>query len=209
MATNSFCCPQCGKYTKHIEISLREFGALCKDVNFIERGALGVAEIIGLNKTVSIIDGIKCWKCCECGFATRRELNGEIDETAIDPIFPFKVEDVLIGNIDNNGKIITDYGYGIYSSKTQYLKPKLFIETDIDGTYDIYVKAYENGKIQRSKKSPTGYSYSNRVTLKKGRNECTLLGWGSSETGNWKAGEAKFEFYFCGLIVFTKEIFVY
>ena len=209
MATNSFCCPQCGKYTKHIEISLREFGALCKDVNLIERGVLGFSEIIGLNKTVSIIDGIKCWKCCECGFATRRELNGQIEDAATEPIFPFKVEDVLIGNIDNDGNIITNYGYGIYSSKTQYLIPKLTIETDIEGTYDFYVKAYNNGKIRRGEKSPKEYTYNKRVSLKKGTNELTLLGWGSSESGNWKAGKAKFEFYYCGLIVFTKEIFVY
>ena len=180
-----------------------------KTVVFFSRGALFVTEITGLNRTASIVGGFKCWKCCECGFATTRELNGTIDDTATKPIFPFKIEEVLIGNIDKNGNIITDYGYGIYSSKTQYLKPKLTIETDIEGTFDFYVKAYENGKIQRNKQSPKDYSYNNRVALKKGTNEYTLLGWGSTQSGNWKAGKAKFEFYYCGLIVFTKEIFVY
>ncbi len=209
MATNSFCCPQCGKFTRHIDISLREFGALSESAGFLGRCAVSITELIGANKVASEIGGWKCWKCCDCGFATTRELNGEIDDTATEPIFPFKIKDVLIGNIDYNGNIITDYGYGIYSSKTQYLIPKLTIETDIEGTYDIYVKAYRNGKIRRGDKSPSKYSYSERVSLKKGKNEYTLLGWGSSEPGNWDAGEAKFEFYFCGLIVFTKEIFVY
>lgn len=85
---------------------------------------------------------------------------------------PFIITDVLIGNC-YEGNLTVNYGGGILSSKTQYLKPKLFITTSssLSGEYEIFVKLYNaNGKLCAGKTSPAGYSYKDTVSFKGERN---------------------------------------
>ncbi len=83
MATNSFFCTKCGKITKQIEISPREYHALWDrwynvDMSAFTRFVCDTGdEFIGLNKFENKILGIRCFKCCSCGYPTKRKLNGD------------------------------------------------------------------------------------------------------------------------------------
>lgn len=84
MSTNAFKCPRCGKFTKHIEIGMREGLAINaqKDKGFLKgltltMGALN--DVSGLTKFFSTVSGKKSWKCCECGLASMRNADGSID----------------------------------------------------------------------------------------------------------------------------------
>lgn len=85
---NSFKCPRCGEYTRHISISMREVMAITieedKPTNAVEKGMAALLKIEGaacdiagvglLNKHVI---GISPYKCCKCGRCSWRESNGE------------------------------------------------------------------------------------------------------------------------------------
>ncbi len=134
---------------------------------------------------------------------------------------PFIITDVLIGNVDNDSNITINYGGGILSSKTQYLKPKLFISTGgcifLTGKYEIFVKLYDsNGKLHTGKTSPAGYSYKDNVSFNvfnyKGSlivYERTLMGWGGDDLGHYKAGNYRFEFYYNDILLFVKKFTIY
>lgn len=79
MAINSFKCLQCGEWTQHVEISFREFCALAGD-GIVGRTLSTFGEFSGINKAFAAVSGVRCWKCCKCGDATRRKLNGEVYE---------------------------------------------------------------------------------------------------------------------------------
>ena len=82
---------------------------------------------------------------------------------------------------------------------TQFLKPKLTIESDVEGAFDILVNVFDAKSVKHvinnSYVSVAGYSYKNNVSLKKGHNVCELTGIGGSDIGNWKPGEHRFVFF--------------
>lgn len=80
MAINHFECPICKKYTKHVELSATEVGAM--------RGETGGWEIVnkiggdylGMKKFSDLVLSAKDWKCCECGLGSRRKPDGTIKD---------------------------------------------------------------------------------------------------------------------------------
>ncbi|MBR4440859.1 MAG: hypothetical protein IKS00_04835 [Bacteroidales bacterium] len=122
---------------------------------------------------------------------------------------PFRISSALIGNTDYDGNVLTDYGKNIYSSSTQYLKPKLYIDTYTEGSYDIYVKFYAPGGLSTGSSSPSGYSYKSTLSLTKNSREYKLSGWGSSDSGNWKSGEYRLELYYKDKLLYTKYFTIY
>lgn len=91
---NSFECPRCLQFTRHIKISYREMVALNNAFNKKKYGdnhenwvdipldVLGTAhDVLGLTKLQSIA-GLEYWKCCCCGLGTRRRPSGEINCTS-------------------------------------------------------------------------------------------------------------------------------
>ena len=117
---------------------------------------------------------------------------------------PFEVSSIFIGNTNYDGNVITDYGKNIYSSSTQYLKPKLYIDTYKEGSYDIYVKFYSPNGLSTGNTSPNGYSYKTTLTLTKKNREYFLSGWGSSSSGQWQAGNYRIEIYYNDKLISTK-----
>lgn len=78
MATNAFYCPKCGKFTKHISISWREYTALqgFDTSTQLLMGAFG--DFAGGGTLTKIATGIRPYKCTECGKASSRNLKGGI-----------------------------------------------------------------------------------------------------------------------------------
>lgn len=76
MATNSFKCPRCGRFTRHVQISFREFSAL--EHRGTAHGIFAaVCDFTGISKLiVNDVAGLRYFKCCECGEPTARNLDG-------------------------------------------------------------------------------------------------------------------------------------
>lgn len=89
--SNAFKCPNCGAFTKHIEITARECFALgCKwdkergkksnsILNVYTSLFASAYTLSGLGKVVTTLTGLKAYKCCECGMVAIRKADGEID----------------------------------------------------------------------------------------------------------------------------------
>lgn len=107
MATNCFHCFKCEKMTKHIGITFREFCALERGYGAVGNTVTLVADASGMSSTFETLTGIKCWKCCECGNATRRKLNGDVYEGEYGISLP-SPDDVfnIINNMETEGKIV-------------------------------------------------------------------------------------------------------
>lgn len=78
MTTNAFYCPKCGKFTKHISISWREYTAL-QGFDTSTQLLMGAFwDFAGGGALTRIATGIKPYKCTECGEASSRNLKGGI-----------------------------------------------------------------------------------------------------------------------------------
>ena len=75
---NSYYCPKCGKFTKHIKISYREYCALTGFDTSTQIVGGVVCDFLGLGKVFDITCGVNPYKCMECGKASSRNLKGGV-----------------------------------------------------------------------------------------------------------------------------------
>lgn len=111
---------------------------------------------------------------------------------------PFIVTKLEVANTDEKSNVIQDYGETIWGYKTKYLTPKITIKPfKSTGAYTIYVKLYKDGSLRTGTSSPSGYSYSSKVTISGNSSQVfTLSGWGSKTAGHWGTGEYRFEIWY-------------
>ena len=120
---------------------------------------------------------------------------------------PLIITDIRIGNIDNYGRIITNYGDPILSSHTYFLAPQLSYCGVIPGTYEIKVKLYyPNGKLSTGRTSPSGYSWTASASIKAGRHTTEITGWGGSDKGHYSPGTYRIEIWLNNICL-RKQIF--
>ena len=132
-------------------------------------------------------------------------LNSEI--ASVSPFVIYKVE---IGNSYYGGTMETDYGHIIYSSRTMYLKPKVYYKGFKAGNYKINVKWFRpNGDLSTGTSSQYGYSQSDSHSLSKGNNSIELSGWGNEAMGHWESGEYRLEIWYDGRCAFVKQFRIY
>lgn len=123
---------------------------------------------------------------------------------------PLIITKVEVANVDYNGNVIQDYGSTIYDFKTQYLSPRITFKALKDsGSYTVYVKLYKNGTLSTGSSSPSGYSYSDVITLPDSDNKYVSRGWGSSKSGHWSAGNYRFEFWYNDYCIGSYDFKVY
>ena len=123
---------------------------------------------------------------------------------------PFVITSVDVANVTYEGSFINNYGSRIYSYQTRYLKPKLYINVKTSGKYTVYTKLYmPNGSLSTGTSSPTGYSYSNTLTLYSWTTSWELSGWGSNTAGCWSAGKYRWEFWYNGEKIGEKSFTIY
>ena len=88
MTAQSFKCPKCQKYTRHVPISYLEYESHYYNVKFKEVGysrtetifgkAMGtLADVTGLGLAFKKIVGVAPYKCCECGSIHKWNAEGE------------------------------------------------------------------------------------------------------------------------------------
>ena len=146
-------------------------------------------------KLIGIIDSVKSDFLDECenvGSVSSSSSSNSISE------IPFIITKLEVANTDENSNIIQDYGETIWDYKTKYLTPRITVKPfKSTGTYTIYVKLYKDGSLSTGTSSPSGYSYSNKVTISGNSSQVfTLSGWGSKTAGNWSTGEYRFEIWY-------------
>lgn len=123
---------------------------------------------------------------------------------------PFTFSSASIGITNSEGTIITEFGSSLYSSKTKYLSPKIYLNGITPGTYTIYIKMYmPSGELSTGTGSPSGYSYSETLSVKSGLNSYIVKGWGSNNAGHWASGNYRFEFYYNGIKFGEKAFMIY
>ena len=77
MSTNAFRCSKCNEFTRHIEISFREFSNLDKTRGNGHHLFAAICDFTGFTKNVvNNISGWRYYKCCKCGEASCRRLDG-------------------------------------------------------------------------------------------------------------------------------------
>jgi hypothetical protein len=131
-------------------------------------------------------------------------------KSEIASVSPFVIYKVEIGNSYNGGTMETDYGNTIYSSRTMYLKPKIYYKGFKAGDYEIKVKWFRpNGSLSTGTSSPYGYSQSDSHSLSEGSSTIEFSGWGNETMGHWESGEYRLEIWYDGRCAFVKQFRIY
>ena len=121
---------------------------------------------------------------------------------------PFEITSVSAGYKNNNGIYI--YGSTIYSSQTTYLSPRIYVNVKASGTYTIYVKLFRpNGTMSTGGSSPSGYTFSDTISLYTYTTYVNLSGWGNNTPGHWSSGSYRWEFYYLGEKIAEKTFTIY
>ena len=131
--------------------------------------------------------------------------------SAVSGLIPFIITSMKVGITDYDGNTITSYGNTLYSSKTRYLKPQITL-TPLrgSGTYQVYIKMYKAGSLTTGSSSPSGYSYSDNVSVTGSSSQTvSLQGWGSNTSGHWSAGAYRFEVWYGDYCIGSKSFTVY
>ena len=93
-----------------------------------------------------------------------------------------------------------------------YLKPRITY-TGIRAGEDItlYAKLYGiSGSLQTGNSSPSGYTFSNSLTVSSGSgNTYELKGWGGSDKGFWSRGTYRYEIWYGNVCLRAKTFTVY
>lgn len=146
-------------------------------------------------KLKGIIDSVKSDFLDECKNVGSVSSSSSSNSTSEIPFIITKLE---VANTDEDSNIIQDYGETIWDYKTKYLTPRITVKPfKSTGTYTIYVKLYKDGSLRTGTSSPSGYSYSSKVTISGNSSQVfTLSGWGSKTAGHWSTGEYRFEIWY-------------
>ncbi len=144
----------------------------------------------------------------------RMETEKSLEEfkEAISLSIPLLIDDIQVGNIDNNSNIQTNYGEKIYASNSMFLSPQIIYTGIRSGeSITLHVKLYDSSGILRAgNKSPEGYSYTQSVTISSGSgNACSLLGWGSKSKGHYGKGKYRFEIWYGNICLGSKTFTLY
>ena len=123
---------------------------------------------------------------------------------------PFDLISMEFAFSNYNGDFITNFGDKLYSSKSQYIKPRLNLDIKRDVECKIQCKLYSRGTLSTGEGSKGGYSYEQDMYLfKTGKMGYPLKGWGSTTPGHWPAGNYRFEVWYKGEMVGEESFRLY
>ena len=110
--------------------------------------------------------------------------------------------------VKNEGE---EWGERMYSKKSTYFMIRVKYIGIKEGTYKLETKIFDNaGNLRRNAEiSPTGYSYSTEITVRRDENYEELEGWGNAQPGFWSAGTYRLEIWYRGKKLSEKSFRVY
>lgn len=133
-------------------------------------------------------------------------------KNSLSSAIPILITDIEIANVYNDNTIETSYGSTIYSSRTMYLKPRITYTGIRTGeSITLYAKLYgPSGTLQTGNSSPSGYTFSNSMTISSGDgNIHELIGWGNSNKGHWSPGSYRYEIWYGNVCLKAKSFYIY
>lgn len=133
-------------------------------------------------------------------------------KSSISSSIPMLITDIEIANVYNGGLFETNYGGSIYSSNSMFLKPRITYTGIRTGeNITLYAKLYGiSGTLQTGKSSPSGYTFSDNVTVSSGSgNTYELKGWGGSDMGFWSRGTYRYEIWYGNVCLRAKTFTIY
>lgn len=138
------------------------------------------------------------------------ELQADLNSMKLKAL-PIQIKDVLIGNVDVNGRIETNYGMRILSKNSMFIAPRITYYASSIQNVKIDVKIYDpKGSLSRSQDNAiSNYSYSSTIRTRTGNNSIDIEGWGASQKGHWDAGKYRIELWCNGLLAYSKEFEIY
>ena len=122
---------------------------------------------------------------------------------------PFIVTSLKIGNVNNDGRWLTNAGNALYSSQMRYLQPIVSYDATFNGVGTFFVKIIQpDGTIFRNASiSPSGFTFSNECQINRGNNQTLdLSGWGNSDTSSYQAGEWTIEIWYNNRRLWSEKI---
>jgi len=122
---------------------------------------------------------------------------------------PFVITSLKAGNVDYNGRWLTNAGNALYSSQMRYLKPVVTYDAAYNGNVTLSVKFIQpNGTIFRDASvSPNGYTFSNEYQVNRGSNQTlNISGWGNNNTSLYQAGEWTVEVWYNNRLLWSEKI---
>ena len=124
--------------------------------------------------------------------------------------YPLVIESIKVGNMFDNGTMDLSYGSTIYSSQTMYLTPQITYKGFVDRSVSFKVKMFNaDGVLCSNTSSPNGYTYSQDRFVYKGNNTIEFMGWGGANRGFWKSGSYRFEIWYDGVMLGSKQFYIY
>lgn len=140
----------------------------------------------------------------------RKEAEGKLG--SFSSSIPLIITDIEIANVYNDGSFQTEYGSTIYSSSSMYLMPKITYIGIRDGeSITLNTKLYGiAGTLISGNSSPSGYSFSNSLTVYSGSgNTYELSGWGGQNKGYFSRGTYRYEIWYDNKCLGSKTFFIY
>jgi hypothetical protein len=122
---------------------------------------------------------------------------------------PFVITSLKVGNVDNDGKWLTNAGNTLYSSQMRYLTPVVTYDATYNGKGTLFVKIIQsNGAIFRNaSKSPSGFTFSYEFQVNHGSNQTlNLSGWGNNTSSSYQAGEWTVEIWYNNRRLWSEKI---
>lgn len=149
----------------------------------------------------------KCLNELSNAYKATEQYYNEADEITENDSAPFSVSKIEVANVDKEDNVISSWDAAIYSYQSKYIKPRLTVNVNNPGTYDIYVKLFTPSGLSTGTNSPSGYSYKSSIKMESGLHTYTLGGWGNDDAGHWKEGSYRIELYYQGSLL-GEKIFV-
>lgn len=116
---------------------------------------------------------------------------------------------IEFANTTKESAIIDAYGSVLTASNIKYLSPRIFCEGLVNSskTIKVNIKIIKpDGTVMSGKTSPSGYTYSDEITIYSGsNNSIPLYGWGNESGGSYTRGTYRFELWYDGNKIYSQD----
>lgn len=116
---------------------------------------------------------------------------------------------IAFKNEDYDSKELTPYGKPLYVGGVKYVTPKITYNglSSEEKQVELYVKIFgPDQKLLTGSSSPDGYTTKKNYTVRPGKQELTLAGWGNNTGGTYyKAGRHRYEIWYEGRKIYSAD----
>jgi serine/threonine-protein kinase len=137
------------------------------------------------------------------------------DLTNMAKYYPFRVKKIEFGNVRSNGSLISDYGILLSHYSLQYLAPKVYYESYLDESKEIFlnVKIFDSDeKMFKAITRDQGYTLSKRkVAVESSGNSDSyfiLQGFGTSNASTYSTGRYRYEIWCNGRCLGYSTVYI-